>query len=293
MRLPLAKFKQFSMVVLALVALTPTSNTALAADSSAELAAKHPALLTLKGELTPGGLIIGKAKPGSSVWFNDKLLRLTTDGEFVFGFGRDDTLEQSLTIQSPAGNKQQIPLTLAKRDYKIDRIEGVAKKYVSPPKKVLDRIKDDNRQIGAARATDSDRLDFLQTFIKPAKGRISGVYGSQRFFNGKPKNPHYGLDIANKTGSPVYAPVAGKVLVAHNDMYYSGGTLIIDHGYGVTSTFIHLHKILVKPGDVVEQGDVIAQIGATGRVTGPHLDWRINWFNVRLDPALVLDTLDD
>ena len=153
---------------------------------------------------------------------------------------------------------------------------------------VLTRIKDDNRAVGKARALRDERIGFMQQFIWPAEGRISGVYGSQRVLNGKPKNPHYGVDVAGPVGQPVYAPADGVITLYHPDLYYSGGTLIMDHGHGITSTFLHLSKGHVKKGQVVKQGDLIAEIGATGRVTGPHLDWRMNWLNQRVDPALLV-----
>ncbi len=243
----------------------------------------------LMGELTQGSMIRGKVSPGTQVWLNDKKIEVSQAGDFVFGFGRDAKLSHKLVWQSPDMTEaDSMPVKISQREYKIDRIEGVAQKYVSPPEEVLERIRGDNRAIGNARKTFSQRTDFLDDFILPAQGRISGVYGSQRVFNGEPKRPHFGLDVANKTGTPVIAPVGGVVTLAEDDMYYSGGTLIIDHGFGVSSTFIHLSKIHVENGQTVKQGDLIGEIGATGRVTGPHLDWRINWFSERLDPQLLL-----
>lgn len=244
--------------------------------------------LELKGNLTQGGMIIGKLDNPNSVYFNGKALKITKDGEFVFGFGRDADTKHTLTWVDQNGKQHTQDIVITKREYKIDRITGVEKKYVSPPDSVLARIKDDAKRVRAARAGESDFTYFKDTVLRPAKGRISGVYGSQRFFNGKPRNPHFGLDIANKTGTPVWAPLAGKVVMADPDLYYSGGTVIIDHGYGITSTYIHLNKIHVNVGDKVKVGDHFADIGATGRVTGPHLDWRFNWFNERLDPALLM-----
>lgn len=244
--------------------------------------------ITLKGELTQGSLIRGKLPAGSQVWLNDKAVKISTDGHFAFGFGRDAELTHQLSWQDPQGQKQQKSLTLSKRTYQEQKIEGVASKYVSPPKEVLDRITQDNIQIGKARATDSTHLFFTQDFIWPAEGPISGVYGSRRVFNGVPKRPHYGVDVAAPTGTPVVAPADGVITLFVPDMYYSGGTMIIDHGFGVSSTFIHLSKGHVKAGDKVKQGDLVAEIGATGRVTGAHLDWRINWFKERLDPALLV-----
>lgn len=243
----------------------------------------------LSGEMTQGSLIRGQTMPGTTVSLNGQALKVSEQGMFVFGFHRDAELKHNLSWQAPNQSEQTMQLTLKARDYDVERIEGVASKYVSPPENVLARIRQDNIDVANARAIDSDLLDFTGTFIMPAKGRISGVYGSQRVFNGVPKRPHFGLDIANKTGTPVIAPAGGIVRLADLDMYYSGGTLIVDHGFGVSSTFIHLSEITVEIGQRVEQGDLIGKVGATGRVTGPHLDWRVNWFKERLDPALLLE----
>ncbi|MFT6271096.1 MAG: murein DD-endopeptidase MepM/ murein hydrolase activator NlpD [Alphaproteobacteria bacterium] len=244
----------------------------------------------LLGDFTQGSLLRGKLPPNALVKLNSNAIKVSPNGDFVFGFGRDASLRQQLSWKLPESELwQTFTIALSKRVYKEDKIEGVAQKYVSPPKTVLDRIRQDNRAIAKARAHDSEFLFFTQDFILPAQGRISGVYGSRRVFNGEPKRPHFGLDIANKTGTPVIAPAAGVVRLAHNDMYYSGGTLIIDHGYGVSSTLIHLSKLHVQEGKAIEQGELVAEIGATGRVTGPHLDWRINWFKERLDPALLVE----
>ncbi|WP_440053043.1 M23 family metallopeptidase [Pseudoalteromonas sp. T1lg65] len=248
--------------------------------------------MELKGEFTQGGMIIGQLKGVQTVTFNDRKLKVSPDGVFVFGFGRDEELVHQLSWIDKDGKRHEKQLDIEKREYKIDKITGVAKKYVSPPEDVLARIQSEAKAVAAARKSASDLTFFTGPVYRPAKGRISGVYGSQRYFNGEPRRPHFGLDIANKTGEPVMAPLPGKVVFADNDLYYSGGTLILDHGHGVTSTYIHLSKLDVKLGDMVETGDKIAEIGATGRVTGPHLDWRFNWFNTRLDPALLMnDTL--
>ncbi len=246
----------------------------------------------LKGHLTQGGLVTGQIEGVKSVSFNGEKLKLSENGEFVFGFGRDAETNHNLSWVDINGVSHEQAITITKRDYKIDKITGVAKKYVSPPKEVSERISREAVAVRKARQVDSDLRYFLDPVYKPATGRISGVYGSQRYFNGEPRRPHFGLDIANKTGTPVYAPVSGTVVFADADLYYSGGTLILDHGHGVTSTYIHLSKLDVKIGDEIKRGDKIAEIGATGRVTGPHLDWRFNWKNERLDPALMMqDTL--
>ncbi|MEP0357769.1 M23 family metallopeptidase [Paraglaciecola sp.] len=244
--------------------------------------------LELKGVLTQGTLIRGLLPAGSQIWLNGKPIKVSKTGLFVFGFGRDAALEHQIKWQDRNGAQHIKTITLSKRIYKEQRIEGVASKYVSPSKEVYARIRKDNQQIASARSNHADRLDFTQDFIWPAEGPVSGVYGSRRVFNGTPKRPHFGLDVAGPTGTPVYAPADGVITLFEPDMYYSGGTMIIDHGYGVTSTFLHLSKGLVIAGTKVKQGDLVAEIGATGRVTGAHLDWRINWFSERLDPALLV-----
>ena len=248
--------------------------------------------LELKGHLTQGGLVTGQLDNAKSVSLNGKSLKLADNGLFVFGFGRDAKPVHTLSWVDKTGKNHSQDLVITLRDYDIDKITGVAKKYVSPPKAVSERISREAIAVRKARAVNSDLEYFLQPVLRPAKGRISGVYGSQRYFNGEPRRPHFGLDIANKTGSPVYAPISGTVVFAEPDLYYSGGTLILDHGHGVTSTYIHLSKLDVKVGDKITQGMKVAEIGATGRVTGPHLDWRFNWQGERLDPALLMqDTL--
>ncbi|MCL4410107.1 MAG: M23 family metallopeptidase [Gammaproteobacteria bacterium] len=163
---------------------------------------------------------------------------------------------------------------------------------VTPDPEVQARIAEDNRKIGQARAVNSDRLDFTGEWIWPAEGRISGVYGSQRILNGEPRAPHWGIDIAAPTGTPVYAPAAGVVRLAEPDLVLSGGTIIVDHGHDIFSSFLHLHAIHVAVGDEIAPGDLIGEIGATGRATGPHLDWRMNWGSTRIDPQLLLPERD-
>ncbi|PHR66908.1 MAG: peptidase [Idiomarina sp.] len=244
----------------------------------------------LSGALTSGGLIIAEITGATRVELNGQALKLTPDNRVVFGFGRDQHGPQTLSLFNDEGLEFKRVIDIAPREYKIDRVDGVPQRTVTPDPQQQERARREAALVWKARNDAlTDRLDFLKPPIMPAKGRISGVYGSQRIFNGTPRNPHFGLDVAAPTGSPVIAPWPGKVIVAENDLFYSGGTLIIDHGYGVTSTYIHLHKLHVAVGDEVEQGQRIADIGATGRVTGPHLDWRINWRHQRLDPALVIE----
>ncbi|MBE1298934.1 MAG: peptidoglycan DD-metalloendopeptidase family protein [Alteromonadaceae bacterium] len=242
----------------------------------------------LMGEMTQGSLIRGKVAPGTKGWLNERRLTVSKGGHFAFGFGRDDDLQHTLKWQLPEQELQQKVLTLSKREYKIQRIDGLPQKMVTPPKEVLEKISADAKQVREARALRADSVDFIENFIWPAQGPISGVYGSQRVLNGEKKRPHFGIDVAAPIGEPVYAPASGVITLFVADMYYSGGTMIIDHGHGISSTFLHLHKSHVKVGDIVEQGQLVAEIGDTGRVTGPHLDWRMNWHEKRVDPGLLV-----
>lgn len=243
--------------------------------------------LRLAGDLTQGGLIRGQAAPGSQVFYGDQQLKLSSDGYFILGFSRDAAPEHSLTLISPNGQVSTEDLKISLREYQIERINGISQRMMSPNEEDLRRIRTEAEQAQAARSHDTELLHFAESFIWPVTGRISGVYGSQRIFNGEPRRPHFGVDIAAPQGTPVIAPAGGQVRLAHKGMFFSGRTLILDHGHGLSSSFLHLEKILVKTGQQVAQGEKIATVGATGRVTGPHLDWRINWFGVRLDPALL------
>jgi len=245
--------------------------------------------LEFQGVWQQGAMLVGHTEPGNTVVFQEHTVSLTPQGYFVIGLSRD--VKGPVVVEVGNGKEsQQYSYPVAQREYKVQRVDGVPQRTVTPPSaEVLERIRREGRLVRKARADDDKREDFLQGFIKPLEGPITGVYGSQRVYNGVPKNPHYGLDIARPTGTVVIAPAAGIVKLVHADMYYSGGTLVLDHGYGLTSSFIHLSGALVKEGQRVAAGDAIAKVGSTGRATGPHLDWRVNWFSVRLDPALVLE----
>ncbi|KGJ93891.1 M23 family metallopeptidase [Colwellia psychrerythraea] len=242
----------------------------------------------LSGEIKQGGLVVGKTQPNNTVTLNGKAITVSSNGDYTFGFSRDDKQNHQLVITSVNGDRVTKTLTPQKREYNIQRIEGIKKSIMQPNPKSVARAQQDSKQVKAARKIASELDFFAKGFIAPIKGTITGVYGSQRVYNGVPKNPHFGLDYAGKTGDPVKAPASGTVLLWVPDMFYSGGTMIIDHGQGVSSTFLHLSNAYVKQGDKVKQGQVVAAVGKSGRATGPHLDWRINWFNVKIDPALVL-----
>lgn len=247
-----------------------------------------PPGLSWTGDFSQGGLVTGMAQPGITLKLNGRDVPVAKDGRFVFGFGRDEAATATFTIHHRGGQSEAVQLAVAPQTYDIQRIDGLPPAQVTPPPAVLERIKRENAMIAAVRQRNTARQDFLQGWIWPAKGPVSGVYGSQRILNGEPRTPHYGIDIAAPTGSPVIAPAGGEVALAEKDIYFTGGTIIIDHGMGINSAFSHLQSVNVKVGQQVKQGEQIGTVGATGRATGPHLDWRVNWFDVRLDPQRLL-----
>ncbi len=242
----------------------------------------------LEGEWIEGGLIVGQVVPGSAVLFKDEPVMLSEAGLFVIGLHRDENEPVNIEVQSPDGSVDRRTYQVAQREYDIQSIEGIAQNIMEPSEEDQNHIWSDYVMTSEARKIRSDLKEFLSGFEWPVRGPISGVYGSQRIYNGVPGTPHYGLDIAVPTGTAVVAPAAGRIIMVNDDMFYSGGTIMLDHGHGVSSSFLHLSKTLVQVGDWVEQGGLIAEVGATGRVTGPHLDWRMNWGNSRIDPELLL-----
>jgi len=245
--------------------------------------------VTFDGKFIQGSFILGKTEPGSEVFIDKKKVKVTSDGYFVFGLSRDRKYDVVITLNKD-GNKQKIVKKVQKRKYDIQRIDGLEEKKVTPPEEVYERIKRENKWIGEVRAIDSNLIFFSKKFIVPIENAIiSGVYGSQRILNGKPKWPHYGLDFAADEGTKIKAMLDGTVTLAEPDLFYTGGTLIFDHGHGISTLYMHMKKVLVKKGQKVKQGDVIGTVGSSGRATGAHLDVRLNWFQTRLDPATVLD----
>lgn len=242
----------------------------------------------LHGQLVQGAMVWGQVEPGMRVILEDDAVEVAENGVFALGFDRDAPAKMTLKICKSDDHCEARVLDIEQRHYDIQRVEGVPQQTVTPPASALERIRREAALVREARAEFLYRQDFTQTFVWPLQGPITGVFGSQRVYNGSPGRPHYGVDVAGPVGAVVAAPVNGVVTLVHNDMFYSGGTLIIDHGQGISSTFIHLSKILVKEGQAVTQGQPIAEVGATGRATGPHLDWRMNWFDKRLDPALLV-----
>jgi murein DD-endopeptidase MepM/ murein hydrolase activator NlpD len=248
--------------------------------------------LKLDREPLQGVLIIGRTVPGTTVTIDGSAVRVSDDGVFLLGFGRDAPSKARLSAKFPDGSRSHRDLRVAQRSYNVQRVDGLPPSKVSPSEQDMVRIRQDIALAKKARARNDPREDFLAGFQWPVKGRISGVYGSQRVLNGEPRRPHFGVDVAAPVGAIVRAPADGVVTLAHGDMFFSGGTLIVDHGHGLSSSFLHLSAILVKEGDHIHQGDPIAKVGATGRVSGPHLDWRMNLLGNRLDPQLLVGPME-
>ena len=239
------------------------------------------------GKFVQGHFILGKTDAGSKIIIDKKEIKVSKDGFFVFGIDRDRKFDFLIT-KIYNGKKEKITKKVFKRKYKIQRIDGLPENKVTPPEEVYKRIKKENNAIGEARAINSNLVFFKNKFIMPVEGIITGVYGSQRILNGKPRWPHYGIDIAADKGTMILSSGTGVVTMAESDLYYTGGTIIMDHGHGISTIYSHLEDVLVSVGDQINQGDVIGTVGSTGRSTGPHLDFRINWFQTRLDPMSVL-----
>jgi len=245
-------------------------------------------VVALEGSFQQGGLVTGRTDPRAVVEFEGRRLRVSPDGVFVFGFGRDAGPQATLKVTLPDGDEDVQTLDVAQREYRIQRIDGLPPKKVTPPPEAIERIVAEKKKKTAAFGLDLAGTWFLGDWIWPAEGPISGVYGSQRILNGEPRRPHGGVDVAGPKGTPVVAPAGGKVILALPDMYFEGNAIFLDHGHGLKSVFMHLSRLDVAEGDIVRQGQQIGAIGATGRVTGAHLHWAVYWFGVPLDPAFLV-----
>ena len=242
----------------------------------------------LKGKFYQGNLILGKVDSKSKVFVDRNEIKVSEEGFFVFGLNKNRKNDVKIEIINDV-NKEVVTKKVYKKKYKVQKINGLPKKQVTPPKEVYDRIKNDNKLIGKARSVDSNLTFFTKEFELPISNSIrTGVYGSQRILNGIQKSPHYGLDFAAKEGKEIKAMLDGVVTLSEKDLYYTGGTVIFDHGHGISTLYMHMKDIYVESGQTVNQGEVIGTVGKTGRSTGAHLDIRLNWFNVKLDPASVL-----
>ena len=245
--------------------------------------------IDFKGKFIQGHFIIGKTEPKSKVWIDKRSIKVSEDGFFAFGIDRDRKYDIVITKEND-GKKVKIIKKVQKREYKIQKIDGLPEKKVTPPKEVYDRINRENKIISNARAINSNLTFFKNKFIFPLDNAIiTGVYGSQRILNGKPKWPHYGVDFAAKEGTQIRAMLDGTATMVEKDLFYTGGTLIFDHGHGISTLYMHMKEIYVEKNQKVKQGEIIGTVGSTGRSTGAHLDVRLNWFGTRLDPMTVLN----
>ena len=260
------------------------------------MALAAPALLLARGAwaevqigsgLTQGGFVNGRATPGTRLALDGRVVRVAANGVFAFGFGRDHGPEASLAVTHPNGRSETQRLAIARRQWSVQNISGLPPAQVTPDVEALARITREREQLGRARATDSARTDFAPGFQWPARGRISGVYGSQRVLNGQPRQPHLGLDVAAPVGTPIQAIASGKVTLA-DSFFFFGNLIVLDHGAGVNSLYAHLSAIDVREGMDVTAGQRIGALGATGRVTGPHLHFSLSWFQTFVDPHPVL-----
>lgn len=248
---------------------------------------------TLAGNMTQGGLVTGMTEPGATLTLDERPLDVAPSGRFLFGFGRDASPTAVLKISYPDGGVEERLLEVSQRAYETQRIDGLPPAKVTPDPALHERIAAENAQIARIRTIKTAEEWYLSGWRWPAEGRVSGVYGSQRILNGIPKRPHFGVDIAAPEGDPVRASTDGVIRLAEPDLYYTGGTVMIDHGYGLISVYSHLSAVTAKVGELVRQGDKIGEVGSTGRSTGAHLDWRLNWFEVRLDPQLLVENLPE
>ena len=262
---------------------------------SSELPADPAQCVLLQGNPIQGGMLWGQTAPSAEIRFGDRRVPVLPGGQFLLGLGRDMPASVELVVENEAPCRQIV--VVAARDYRVQRIEGVPQQTVTPSEEHLERIRVEREKVRAAKSRRLPSTDGLvavqQGFVWPVTGRISGVYGSQRIYNGTPGTPHYGVDVARPEGTSVLAPAAGEVTLAEPDLFYSGGTVILDHGYGFSSSFLHLSEVSVSVGDRLTPGDLIGAIGATGRATGPHLDWRMSWFNQRIDPQLLVPPMPE
>lgn len=250
--------------------------------------ASDAAAVRLGDRLTPGGMLIGQAPPGSDVRIDGQAVRISEDGRFVFGAGRDAEGAIDVVVDLPDGGRVSRSVAIDRREYQVQRIDGLPARKVEPNKEDQAKIEADWILIDKAKQTDSGHLAFADQAVWPSKGIISGVFGSQRILNGIPKSPHRGVDVAAPVGTPVGAMMAGVVTVAAEDMYYTGGTVMVDHGHGIQSIYAHLSSVDVTTGQELVKGERLGAIGSTGRSTGPHLHLGLYWFKTALDPALLL-----
>ena len=248
--------------------------------------ASSPAPITLsQGDIYRGQLPMG----AHGLTLDGKPVAFSSDGHYLFGVGRDAAPDARLQYTLAGGASAALPVIIIPRDWRIQSLPTLSARPV-PDAEFEARRPDELARIAAARANLSDASGWQQSFIRPAPGPITGVYGSQRILAGMPAAPHAGTDFASPIGTPVISPAAGIVRLASGPFTLEGNLVMVDHGMGLVSAFLHLSRIDVKVGDVVKQGQRLGAVGGTGRATGPHLHWGLTWTDVRVDPARLLDT---
>ena len=249
-------------------------------------------LVQLEGDLTQGGRVIGRTAPGSEVMLDGRRLEVDDEGRFLFGFGRDADPEAELVVRHAGGPLVRRTLDIAERTFDVQRIDGLPPRQVTPrTPEELERIRRDGQAISAARARSTIAASAFQDPRWPVDGPITGVFGSQRILNGEPRSPHKGVDVGAPRGTPVGAMADGVVSLAERDLYFTGHTVMIDHGHGLHSIYAHLDSIAVAPGESVAAGQTVGRVGSTGRATGPHLHFGIYWYQEALDPELLVGPL--
>jgi hypothetical protein len=236
-----------------------------------------------------GDTIVGRVLPPAAVTVGGNPFNVSSSGYFVMGVPRNQKID--LLVVARVGEKKRSKIIrILAYPWKIQRIDGLPKKYVTPQPQALKRIKEDNEKIYATRQSKPHPMPLFAKsgFIKPVKGQLTGIFGSQRILNGRQRSPHWGVDFAAPMREPVHSPADGIVSLVAKDMYLMGNTLMIDHGLGVQSVFIHLDSIEVEKGEAIKQGSKIAYVGRTGRATGPHLHWGVSVGAVLVDPMRLL-----
>lgn len=278
---------RLALSALLLVLAGCASTTSLVPPADRRMA--HDVTVELPSSASQGALVIGRTRPGATVEVDGRAVRVAPDGLFAFGIARDASGRRRVRVSAADAAVVEHRIDVIPRDWPVERVDGVPPSTVDPPPGIAARIRAEQARVAAARQRDDARTDFAVPFLRPVEGRVSGRFGNQRVYNGTSGAPHSGMDIAAASGTPVLAPAAGVVTFADPALYLTGGTLVLDHGHGVSSNFLHLSRIDVRVGDRVTRGQPIAAVGATGRATGPHLHWGMNWFDTRIDPQLVLD----
>ena len=285
---------------LATIVILAVAAGAFAAHVPSHAQAPHPsageqlppaadARVVFPASVQQGAMVLGRVPPGSRVEFDGRSLRVTGYGSVVFGIGRDAHGPAQVSVTRPDGGTQTVDIAVTARDWPLQRVDGVPPSTVDPPAAVAERIRREQALVAAARVDDRPLTGFAQHFQWPVEGRISGRFGRARVYNGKPGSPHSGMDIAAPQGTAIRAPADGVITLAEPDLYVTGGTVLIDHGHGIGSNFLHMSRLDVAVGDEVKQGQVIGAVGSTGRSTGPHLHWGMTWFSTRIDPQLLLE----